>query len=56
MIKPVTDGAAITTLALVFASVLTPIATLFTIIWMGIRIYETETVQRFIGRLKRKEP
>lgn len=31
------------------------VATLFTIIWMAIRIYETKTVQRWLGRDKDSE-
>jgi hypothetical protein len=33
---------------------LPPIASLFTIVWLGIRIYETDTVQKLIkkGRIK----
>lgn len=32
------------------------IAALFTIIWTGIRIYETATVQRVMDRLRAKKP
>jgi len=32
------------------ANVLPSIAAVFTIIWTGIRIYETETVQMALGR------
>lgn len=32
----------------VVAAVLPPIAAMFTIIWTGIRIYETKTVQRLL--------
>lgn len=28
------------------------VASLFTIIWLGIRIYETDTVQRWLGKCK----
>ena len=32
------------------AAWLPPIASLFTIIWLGIRIYESNTVQKFLNR------
>jgi len=32
------------------AGLLPAIAALFTIIWTGIRIYETDTVQRWMGK------
>jgi len=32
------------------AAWLPPVASLFTIIWMGIRIYESDTVQQLIGK------
>jgi hypothetical protein len=32
------------------AAWLPPIASLFTIIWLGIRIYESTTVQKFLNR------
>jgi hypothetical protein len=35
-------------------NMLPAIAALFTIIWTGIRIYETKTVQGWINRAKRK--
>jgi len=47
------DGLAIGTLVAALASWLPPIAAGFTIVWTAIRIYETDTVQRFIKRFKR---
>ena len=35
----------------VIAAFLPPMAALFTIIWTGIRIYETETVQKLVRKL-----
>ena len=35
----------------VLAALLPPIAALFTILWTGIRIYETETVQKIMRKL-----
>jgi len=52
--KDVVDIAAASTGVLTMISWLPPIASLFTIVWLGIRIYESETVQKLIkkGRLK----
>lgn len=51
-LKHMLDGASVITLLGSLASVLPSIATLLTILWSAIRIYETETVQRLV---KRKE-
>ena len=53
--KDVIDIAAASTGILSLMSWLPPIASLFTIVWLGIRIYETDTVQKLIkkGRNKR---
>ena len=52
--KDVLDVAAASTGVLTMLSWLPPIASLFTIVWLGIRIYETDTVQKLIkkGRIK----
>jgi hypothetical protein len=31
---------------------LPPVASLFTIVWLGIRIYESDTVQNLLGKNK----
>jgi len=31
-------------------------ATMLTVVWMAIRIYETDTVQRWLGRKKCEKP
>ena len=47
-LKHVTDaGAALVALGTISAF-LPPLASLFTIIWLAIRIYESRTVQRFL--------
>jgi hypothetical protein len=51
-VKEVTDIAAASTGVLALASWLPPTASLFTIVWLGIRIYESDTVQ---GILKGKK-
>ena len=50
--KHILDGLSIVTVIGTLADMLPSIAALFTIIWTGIRIWETDTVQR---RIKRKE-
>ena len=48
--KQVVDAVSIFTVVGTLGDLLPPMAALFTIIWTGIRIYETETVQRMLGR------
>jgi FtsH-binding integral membrane protein len=50
--KAVTDAASIATVVGTLTEVLPAMAAIFTIIWTGIRIYETETVQRIFGKSK----
>jgi len=49
--KAVADGAAVLTTIGVMATWLPPLASLFTIIYLGLRIWESETVR---GMTKRK--
>ncbi len=37
------------------AAWLPPTASLFTIVWLGIRIYESETVQKLVNKRKNKK-
>ena len=46
--KEVVDIAAASTGIMALAAWLPPTASLFTIVWLGIRIYESETVQNLI--------
>jgi hypothetical protein len=48
--KLITDGLSVVTVVGTLAGLLPAVAALFTIIWTGIRIYETETVQRWLGK------
>jgi hypothetical protein len=48
--KEVMDIAAASTGVLALAAWLPPVASLFTIIWLGLRIYESDTVQGLLGR------
>ena len=52
--KQIVDALSIATLIGSLVKVLPAIAALFTIIWTGIRIYESDTVQLLIKR--RKDP
>lgn len=48
--KTVTDIVSVATVVGTLAQVLPSIAALFTIIWTGFRIYETETVQGWVKK------
>ena len=37
------------------SAILPPLSALFTIIWVGIRIWETDTVQELLGRKRRRD-
>ena len=52
--KHVLDGLSVITVLGALVDILPAIAALFTIIWTGIRIYETKTVKEWISRAKRK--
>jgi hypothetical protein len=52
--KHVLDGLSLVTVLGALMDMLPAIAALFTIIWTGIRIYETKTVQGWINRAKCK--
>lgn len=49
-LKAVGDALSIATVIGALADVLPSIAALFTIVWTGIRIYETDTVQGLIKK------
>tara|TARA_R110001606_G_scaffold375888_1_gene534319 strand:- start:463 stop:627 length:165 start_codon:yes stop_codon:yes gene_type:complete len=48
--KEVIDVAAASTAILTIGAWLPPIASLFTIVWLGLRIYESDTVQQLLGK------
>ena len=52
--KHVLDGLSVITVLGALVNILPAVAALFTIVWTGIRIYETDTVQGWIKRAKRK--
>jgi hypothetical protein len=49
-LKHVADAASVITVIGTLTNVLPHAAALFTIIWTSIRIYETDTVQRWLGK------
>tara|TARA_R110000744_G_scaffold214288_1_gene333108 strand:+ start:708 stop:881 length:174 start_codon:yes stop_codon:yes gene_type:complete len=49
-IKETVDVVAASTGVLSLVAWLPPTASLFTIIWLGIRIYESKTIQEFLKR------
>ena len=51
-LKHVFDGISIVTMLGALVQILPSIAAVLTIVWTGIRIFETETVQRLLGRRK----
>ena len=53
-LKGVLDGLSVLTVIGALTKVLPAVAALFTIIWTGIRIYESNTIQSLIKR--RKDP
>jgi len=48
--KEIVDVAAASTGVLALAAWLPPTASLFTIVWLGIRIYESKTIQDLINK------
>lgn len=49
-VKHLLDGVSVLATVGSLIQMLPSIAALFTIVWTGIRIYETDTVRRLIGR------
>ncbi len=48
--KHVADGLSVVTVLGTLAEILPSIAALFTIVWTGFRIYETDTVQKWLKK------
>jgi len=48
--KTLVDAVSVVTVVGTIGEVLPPLAALFTLVWTVIRIYETQTVQRLLGR------
>ena len=53
--KDILDVAAGSTAVLTMAAWLPPAASLLTIVWLGIRIYESDTVQKLVHGETKKE-
>lgn len=53
-IKTAADGLSVLTVVGTLAEVLPAVAALFTIIWTGFRIYETDTVRGWLGKAKKE--
>ena len=50
VVKSIGDVLSIVTVVGTLIEMLPSVAAIFTIVWTGIRIWETETVQRMLGR------
>ena len=48
--KTLVDGLSVVTVVGTLGDLLPPMAALFTFVWTVIRIYETKTVQKMLGR------
>ena len=53
-VKQVVDGISMSTVVGALVDLLPAIAAIFTIVWTGIRIYETKTVQKWLGKDKKR--
>ena len=53
--KTVADAAAVVTTVGTMMEFLPALASIFTIIWLGIRIWESPTVQGLIGKVRKKD-
>ena len=49
-VKQVTDALSVVTVIGTLADILPAIAALFTIVWTSFRIYETDNVQKWLGK------
>ena len=52
--KQIVDGISMATVVGALVDLLPAIAAIFTIVWTGIRIYETKTVQKWLGKDKKR--
>ena len=48
--KSLVDGLRVVTVVGTIGELLPPMAALFTLVWTAIRIYETKSVQRLLGK------
>jgi hypothetical protein len=54
-VKYTVDALSVATVVGALTDMLPEIAALFTIVWTGIRIYETSTIQKLFGRAGSKD-
>ena len=54
-VKHIMDGVSVVTAVGTITKMLPAVAAVFTIVWTGIRIYESDTVQGLLGRKKNGE-
>ena len=52
--KQIVDGLSMATVVGALVDLLPAIAAIFTIVWTGIRIYETKTMQKWLGKDKKR--
>ena len=52
-VKHIMDGVSVVTAVGTITNMLPAVAALFTILWTGIRIYESQTVQKLLGKGKK---
>lgn len=52
--KHIMDGLSVVTVLGTITKMLPAVAAMFTIIWTGIRIYESATVQKLLGKDKKE--
>jgi hypothetical protein len=50
--KHAVDALSVVTVVGTLVEFLPSVAAIFTVVWTGIRIWETDTVQKFLGRKK----
>ena len=53
--KQVVDMLSFATVLGTISAILPPLSALFTIVWVSIRIWETDTVQELTGRKRRRD-
>jgi len=54
-VKSIADAAAAATAVGTVMEVIPSIAGIFTIVWLGIRIWESDTVQGLVGKIRKKD-
>jgi len=55
LVKTTADALSVVTVVGTLLEMLPSVAAVFTIVWTGIRIWETETVQNLLGRKGKKD-